>query len=141
MIERNDAVAKFMIDRALGCDLAAPFAGFLESEAGLPIAAAVLNSFTGHDVHLTLVGRRVSVAFARAVARICFRDWKVARVTAITRQSNRAAIRCLARFGFVLEGRLDGYYGSEAANLYGLHASRQILTGTDNGFFQHDQSL
>ena len=141
MIERNDAVAKFVVDRALGCDLAPPFAGYVESEDGLPVAAAILNGFTGHDVHLTVAGRRVSLALARTVARICFRDWNVARVTAITRESNRPAIRCLARFGFAFEGRLEAYYGTEAAHLFGLQANRQILTGDDHGHRQHDQPL
>jgi hypothetical protein len=128
-IKVHNAAAKAHIDAALGSDIQGLFTGLVETRAGLVIGAAILNRFSGHDVHLTVAARPFTSDFIRAIATVCFADFEVSRVTAITRESNRAAILALRRAGFVLEATMPSFFGDEEGLQFRLLSSQQKLTG------------
>ena len=117
---RDDDTAKYVIDRYFGADLCQPFAGFTVNEGDDIRGVVVLNNYEqGLSVDLTFAGR-LDARSLRELARYAFDGLKVRRVTAVTRESNRAARAALVRFGFHQEGLLRQRFHDENGVLYGL---------------------
>lgn len=127
-IERNDVVAKFILDGVFGSCFHAPFSGFVIVEEGFPIGAYVLNCYTGHDVEFTMALQKpISIGIARQIARDCFVGLGVSRVTAKTRTSNAPARRGLEAVGFKQESVAFDHFGDENAAVYALLKRDQKL--------------
>jgi hypothetical protein len=127
-IKVQNAAAKAHIDAAIGSNIHGIFTGLVETRVGVVIGAAILNRFSGHDVHLTVAAKPFTSDFIRAIATVCFVDFEVSRVTAITRHGNRPAILALRRAGFVLEATMPAFFGEDDGLQFRLLSSQQRLT-------------
>jgi hypothetical protein len=104
----------------LGLEIVAPYyaIGFVEN--GKPKGAAVLQSYTGEDIELTIVGAWSRGMF-RIIADYVFNHLKCQRMTARTRVSNKKVARVMRGSGFRVEGQVRRYYpDGEDALLFGM---------------------
>lgn len=128
-VEREDAVAKFIMERRMpGHRFVPPYSGFVVHDDGAPIGAYALNCYTGHDVALSgVIIRPWPIKVAREIARQCFVGLGTSRITAWTRVSNERAIKSLLACGFNSESIARDHFGDEDANVLVLLRRDQKL--------------
>jgi hypothetical protein len=127
-VERNDPAGAALLTKAFGVAFVPPFTAWIVWNGHIPLGAYVLNCFTGHDVALTgVVYSPWPISVAREIARQCFVELGVSRVTARTRPSNVGAIRALKAAGFHMESVARDHFGDEDAYVFALLRRDQKL--------------
>lgn len=114
---RDDVGAASILGPILKTVIVPPYTGFLVKSDGWPVGAIILNCFTGADIALTAAMRRgfAGKSVADQIARYCFEELGVVRITARTRRSNRAAIIGLKLCKFRFESIAADHFGDEDA--------------------------
>lgn len=89
-------------------------------KGGKIVGGWLFNDYNGHNVEITVaLDAPLLPGMIRAVEHYLFEQMRVTRVTGRCRESNTKSAGMMKRLGFTWEGRLPGYYGTEAAQLFG----------------------
>lgn len=85
--------------------------GIVRGEGAL-IGAATFHEFNGSNVELCYWGPwSMTLPIARGIARFCFDELKVNRVTVRTARNNRVIKKGMPKMGFRFEGVMHRFYG------------------------------
>lgn len=88
--------------------------GFVDANASLRGACIFNDYYPGGNVEVTYVGpRSFTKATLTFMARFCFDELRVSRVTAKTRRGNVLMRRILPKGGFQFEGTQKRYFGAD----------------------------
>jgi RimJ/RimL family protein N-acetyltransferase len=133
-IETGETAVQWVADR-LGASFPRGATALALARGGELVGGAVFCGFTGRDIEVSVAAARTLAwprPFLARVGAYVFDELGCARMTALTRATNRAVIRIAPRLGAVLEGRKRNYFDDGADALvfgilqedwpYGLHA-------------------
>lgn len=128
MIEVDGNCARAIVEQTLRVKIWEPFTGIIMTTDGKFTGACIFNNYDGRDVHFTCVNRGIlKMSEARFVARYVFEKLGCHRCTAITRGTNRLAIKALVQLGFVYEGTLREHFEDADGAVFGLLRSEQRI--------------
>jgi hypothetical protein len=125
----DDVAAARWAGEMLDTTFAQPLIGFVIKDGPAINGAVIFNGWTDQNIDMTGVGMGCwTPGVIRYLARYCFKQLGVKRVSAQTRASNTKARNALVAMGFVGEGFCEDWFpDGEAAVLYGLLARNQRL--------------
>lgn len=130
LVQADEAAGR-IFERAFGFPAVPPYAGLLViDDAGVPHGAVLLNGYNrGMNIDASAIGQGCwTMGVMRDLARYCYINLGVRRVTAKTRKDNWKARRALKAIGFREEGKLRDYWpDGHPAIVYGMTAREQKL--------------